>query len=323
MAAKPRSLRKAFAGRLSGPVRKLAGRVWLNASAASGRMRGRPLSLTCMFHLGRSSALGELLDADGRIRWDSEIHQKATRLYARGSQPAAHLVRCRAAATAGRHYGWECKHISEIDLARVGLDAPGYVNAMRGIGLDRAILLRRKNILRQIVSSYAAVQRGGRFHNFGGSAERVQFELPVDGVTITLAEPEPLRDLLGRFARAHEEIRAALSEVPLLELTFEDDIKPGVAGAYERVCRFMGLEPGPVEGRHTPSNPFPLDQMISNMDEVRRHLAGTPFAWMAEPDADGPPAGAERGGRDGGAQDPEAAEEARAAPPVSAGNGVA
>jgi len=242
-----------------------------------------------MFHLGRSgsSALGELLDRHPGVLWDSEIHLKRDGLYGSyGHEPGA-LIRRRSASAGRRAYGWECKHLPEMDLGRFGLSASEYIDRMRSIGMTHVVLLRRKNVFRQILSTAAAVQRGGAFHNYRENPEPVRFRFEVDKATVSLRPGEPLASLIDRFESAHESVRQAAIDMPFLELVYEDDIQHGVAEAYRRVCGFLGIEPSPVAGRRRPSNPFPTRQIVTNIEEIRDHLAGTPHAWMAE-EADEP-----------------------------------
>jgi hypothetical protein len=75
---------------------------------------------------------------------------------------------------------------------------------------------------------------------------------------------------------------ALLADKDVLQLTYEDDILKDPRIAYRRVCGYLGLEPCPAFVRHARSNPFRLDEIIENYDEVKQALSGTEFEWMLE-----------------------------------------
>ena len=50
--------------------------------------------------------------------------------------------------------------------------------------------------------------------------------------------------------------------------------------AYKRVCEFVGIEPTETIVRLKKTNPFQIEDMLENFDEVKSELKNTPYEWM-------------------------------------------
>ena len=66
----------------------------------------------------------------------------------------------------------------------------------------------------------------------------------------------------------------------LLHLTYEDDVKGDPKVAYSNICDFIGVEEEPAEVTLKKSNPYPLNRILVNYDEVARQLKDSPYEWM-------------------------------------------
>jgi len=67
-----------------------------------------------------------------------------------------------------------------------------------------------------------------------------------------------------------------------LWLTYEDDLAPHPEGACQRVCDLVGLTHHPVTVRFGKTNPYNLQDVLTNYSEVAGALRETAFAWMLE-----------------------------------------
>ena len=68
----------------------------------------------------------------------------------------------------------------------------------------------------------------------------------------------------------------------VLHLSYEEHIQDNPKEAYLKICEFLQIKPKKVDVRLSRTNPYPLKDIIENMDEVRDYLHGTPYEWMLE-----------------------------------------
>lgn len=279
--------RNSFYRSMPRPVRSAMLRAVYGARTLTGApFASSRLGTVCMLHTGRcgSSVLAGLLGQHKRVYWDSEVHFK--RWHDSGGDetpydPAAFVSKRRLMA-GGRYYGFEVKFEDHLDPRWLGLSFARYVERIDPIGVTHWILLERKNHLRQVVSVLQAEARGGH-HNVGGKASKLQkITIPIDAVVFFQAPARPLASVLESLDAAYREAERLLAGRPLLHLTYEDDISADPRNAYERVCSFLDIQPGPADVTHKKTNPFPIADSVENWPEVEQALAGTPYAWMLE-----------------------------------------
>lgn len=245
-----------------------------------------------MFHIGRSGStvFADLLNQHPQIYWDGEAYlslfskvfeswnEKVEKLEA--SVPPLDLIQFlhdRMAFAGQRYYGFEVKFF-HLRLANVAL--PDYFDQLRQLGFDHFIVLKRRNFLRKIVSSLAARKRAATYHRqVGTQLELTRVYLDVGQIVID-RDAKPLLALLDMYQQCFHELDQYLDIANVLRLTYEDDIAADPRAAYQRACAFLDLAPHSVSVRYGRTNPFPLQEIIINYDEVKRVLADTPFAWM-------------------------------------------
>lgn len=229
-----------------------------------------------MFHVGRSGSrvLASLLDQHPRIFWDGEIYEPSHRLWRPGRDPLRILDRRRRRAGC-RYYGCELKF---FHARLVGMPLPALVDALFARGFDHFIVLRRRNTLRKVVSS-VRLHSEKRSHRRKGEAELKRITLDVDDVRID-RDRKPLLAYLEDYERQFEALDRLLEGRDVLRLTYEEDVADDPTRAYRRCCGFLGLSPRPVEVAYGRTNPFPLSDIVVNLDEVEDALRGTPYEWM-------------------------------------------
>lgn len=240
-----------------------------------------------MFHIGRSGStvLGELLGQHPDVHWDGEVHRPAVRALKRGRKRASvktadpiGALATRIAASPKPVYGFEVKF---FHLRVLGVTLARYLDALQGLNVSRFIVLRRRNTLRKVVSSLVAQQAGAYRLPAGAQPKPRQVEVNVERLVID-ADAKPLLAFLEGYERAFAGIEKHLAARQSLTLVYEDDLLLDPVSGYRRTCEFLGLAPAAAEVRAGRNNPFPLEQIVSNIDQVRSALAGTPFAWMAQ-----------------------------------------
>lgn len=232
----------------------------------------------CMFHVGRSGStvLADQLGQHPGVRWGKELFDpKRHRL----DPPGALDLLDRAVAAAGpRLFGFEVKF---YHLAAAGLDAASLLAALDRRGFGRFVVLRRRNLLRKIVSSQVA-RRTGRWHLPAGQAPELR-PLRIDPQAVAIdGGTAPLLAVLARYEAEFRALEPLLQDREVLELHYEDDIAPDPGRAYRRTTAFLGLPGHEAAVRLRPTTPWPLAAVVENFAELRAHLAGTPYAWMAD-----------------------------------------
>ena len=96
------------------------------------------------------------------------------------------------------------------------------------------------------------------------------------------ADCKPLVGYLDDYSERFETLARLLSGRHSLTLTYEDDVSDDPRHAYRKVCDFLGLNAPEPEVPFGKTNPFPLSEIVTNLDEVATSLAGTRYEWMIE-----------------------------------------
>jgi len=243
-----------------------------------------------MFHVGRSGStvLSNLLSQNPVIEWEVEPFEN---LAAHNQKTARQIVRWLPIRIAPFHYLHKRRKRSVAPF--YGFDIKFYHLSDRGIelgealkrlgsqGFERIISLKRKNLLRKIVSSVSALQQGS-YHlgtNVRSHCEPVFIDpnaVLIDGDNTGLAER------FQRWQDCFEALEEQVSAFRSLTLTYEDDILVDPQAGYRRVCEFLEVEPGKVTVRHSRTTPTPLHQMVRNWNQICDALAGTKWEWMLD-----------------------------------------
>ena len=244
-----------------------------------------------MFHIGRcgSTVLGQLLNQHPRIYWASELYspifyrwQKANAgVETVGCMPvdAIHYLTQSMRAARHRHYGFEMK---PFHFRLIGYSVKSYLDHLDSLGFSHYVLLDRRNRLRKVVSSLIAHERGRPYHIGRRSKAKLnRIRIEVDNVRIDF-DQKPLVEYLADYEVQIESLKAALDDNYVLSLTYEEDIRENPVKAYFRVCDFIGVQPEKASIKLSRTNPFPLEAMVENLDEVRESLRGTPYERMLE-----------------------------------------
>ncbi len=257
-----------------------------------------------MFHIGRSGStvLTSLLNKHRKIHCDGELlhgyygafHERMqsqganTRFLWNSSRYFPHdpigFIRSRMPyAGLQAVYGFEAKF---FHLKFNQLTLPSFLDAVQRLGFDHFIVLERRNYLRKVVSSVVAHGKA-QFHvKSGESVDLSRVTLDVNRVEID-SDSKPLIAYLEDYAENFRRLRELLGGQQVAWLTYEDDVLADPLRAYRRCCDFLHLEPGAPSVGLSRTNPFPLADIVINLEEVARYLQGTPFAWMLDDEPGG------------------------------------
>jgi hypothetical protein len=241
----------------------------------------------CMFHIGRcgSTVIGDLLGKHPKILWDGEVF---SRYFINNDDAAGHrdwnelygvnvLIR-KMRSVIRKYYGFEVKH---AHLKELTSSLPEYIKTLKQLGFDHFIVLERKNHLRSIVS-YTIARETKRWHiHDHENATTKKINLNTNKVYLEYKEI-PLLQALKTMNDYYSDLRKALDSTKskCLDLIYDDDIKNDPLIAYHKTMTYLNLKPAKPKVRFNRTNPFPIQDMVSNYDELANHLSGTPYEWM-------------------------------------------
>lgn len=247
-----------------------------------------------ILHIGRcgSTALSRMLGrTPGVLNGREPLNPRHTRTFERWllgiSSPGLEAMRREARLAGARQYvgsltfGQLCGH----DL----LEAGETLAALEERGVHRFVILERRNSLRVLVS-FLIARETEDWHLTKGDGPRPprQVRLKVGGEPYPEFAPQvpddapDLKRIFTSWSRWYQDLRREAPAAQVLDLSYEDDVLPDLNATYRRTCAFLGVEAAPIQPDLRRTNPQPLSQLVTNLDEVREDLAGTPFAWMTD-----------------------------------------
>lgn len=239
------------------------------------------------FHTGRcgSTVLSHLLNKHAGVLNDGEIFEQSYKnaLGKGSSLPPIEFLQERMAhaASRGKIYGCEVKLIRGTHLDTVGTTQAAAPQLFHDAGIDKFVLLHRRNHLDRIVSQLVAIERKSYVLRNGDDAEIPKFNLPLKQVRVGKGT-YTLLDAIEMFDQDQNALRQGLedAELPYIELVYEDDILNDPNTAVRKIADFIGFDfqPQPSELRKVVSKS--KDEFILNFDEIHRTLENTPYAWM-------------------------------------------
>ena len=243
---------------------------------------GRPArGSVAMFHVGRSGStvLARMLGRHSQVRWGKELFYDVESKIP-GFRPTPRWVRSaiEVAVYAQRcgYFGFETK-ATQFGPHCISMTVEEYVSLLQGLGFRHFIVLTRNNLLRVLVSGLVGNQ-SGKWHTASG---------PSAPTRVTVDPDQPwgpwagsLTDILDYYRNYYAELEMPLTHQARLDLNYEADIEGDPAVGYQKICRFLDIEPEPSDIPLALTNPFSLEEMILNYEEVSDALRGTRFEWM-------------------------------------------
>lgn len=139
----------------------------------------------------------------------------------------------------------------------------------------RVILLRRQNLLANLVSAKVALCTGQY------NVRDVQARPDLPQVTL---KPDQCEDWFKRIRLNETMLGALFREVPCLDITYEDLVRD-VDASDARICEFLGVDARRLRQDTIKLDRFPLSERIENYDTLKRHFAATRWAEFFSDDA--------------------------------------
>ena len=264
--------------------------IVLNAFSGSKRTKN-----VVMFHIGRSGStvLGDLFNQNEHIFWDSEI-------FMRNRMPAtlrpfnrplfalpSLLIGTRRMRTIKPIYGYEAKL---AHIRRLGRTLEQFLSDMKKLEFGHYIVLRRRNHLRSIISHLRAKQQGywhQKAQGTAGFSGQSSAGVMLDVTSVAMGTDRsgkqlPLVEHIESVEIQFSHLNELLCGSPVLDLVYEDHIEQDPTVAYRKVCDFLDIAPAEVAVQLKKTNPWPIEDLVSNYDEVEKALTGSKYEWMLD-----------------------------------------
>jgi hypothetical protein len=252
--------------------------------------RRRNKNNVCIFHNGRcgSTVVGNLLGKHNKIHWDGQIYAKlfvkpdgktfGKTEFEKGL--AIDVLNDRMKDVFTKFYGFDVKrnHISWLNFS-----VSDYVQQLVHMGFDQFVVLERKNHLRTILS-YTIAREAGVWH-LHRNEQPVEKAIHINPDKVYLEYEEiDLLEALDEISNYYVTLRKVFAELNLsyLNLIYEEDIREDPLNAYRKIIDHIGLKPKHPKTRFNRTNPFPINKMVSNYDELAKYLSNTPYKWMLD-----------------------------------------
>lgn len=279
-----RSITSLLPPRIITPARQVA-RVFDQMIGLMGSSR-RP-GVIAMYHVGRcgSTVIGQLIDQHPKVFWDGEIYFQKWKesKFKFETFSNVRFLRRRMLASSDRYYGFELKFLDSQHLAIINSSIEKVVDDFIASGVNKHIILERKNYLRMLISWVVGRQRMQHHIKSDEKAILTKVRLEANNLSFgTIQKPKSLIDWFQTIEDAYRNLRLLLSETENLDLIYEADIENDPYIAYRRVCSFLGLEEKATELTLSRTNPFPVADMLDNYDQIVQILRGTKYEWMLD-----------------------------------------
>ena len=260
---------------------KLKWRTYSYFKAIFGFVPALPVFLRptnfCIWHSGRcgSTVLASMLKQHPKIYCAEELLETYSKSYESWADKSGGWSggkwRIRRSMQKGgtKVSGFEMK-IWHLHRLRVSVSEA--MNFLRGINFNRHIVLERQNYLRVIVSGHI-LRKTSRSH--------IKLDESTPNLSKVYINLEELDSSICKFSDFYTELKMLLGQ-DCLWLLYEKDILEEPNIAFRKVTDFLGLEPLTATVRLRRTNPYPLQEIILNFDEISAHLKDTTHEWMLE-----------------------------------------
>ena len=230
----------------------------------------------CIWHSGRcgSTVLSSMLQQHPKIYCAQELLEVYSKSYVDLADKSGAWsegkwrVRREMLKGGAKVFGFEMKI---WHLSRLGVSTREAMNFLNKIGFNKHIVLERQNYLRVITSGRVA-KKTSCYHIKSKTT-------PI--VTKIYINPENLDSSIRKFADFYTELKMLLGQ-NCLWLLYEKDILQNPNIAFHKVIDFLKLEQLEATVSLRRTNPYPLQEIIENFDEISVQLKGTAHEWMLE-----------------------------------------
>lgn len=239
-----------------------------------------------MMHIGRvgSTVIGDMMNQHPDIFWDGEPFEKLMRI---GSEKPDNFVETTIRKSQNKQisklFSFATKFLPEQHLWEecIDMDLESYIKLLQNMGFKRYIIIKRKNYLRQVISILVG-EKKKKWHSKKEVNEATKINVPINNFESEYKLKLPLIDYFNRIDRQYSLLEEILNPDQVLIINYEKDIMNDPFKAYNKVCGFMGVKSLSPKINFRKTNPFLLNEMIDNFEEVKMSLKNTKYSWMLE-----------------------------------------
>lgn len=240
-----------------------------------------------IFHVGRcgSTVICNVLNQNALIECRGEIFNPYMRKKQAGETipNASEILRQITSSKTKTHQIFEIKFLQYQHPGIFGMKLPELLSLFHEHGFHKFIVLERSNYLRRMVSHCVAQQTKVYQIKGDGEAQLNQIYLNTKEIDVGSGK-HSLIGWLNIISDAYTDIRTLLTNESFLEVGYEKDIQISVLPAYVKICEYLEVRPEEVKVQLKRTNPFPLQKIILNYDEVFNLLKDSPYEWMLAED---------------------------------------
>jgi hypothetical protein len=239
-----------------------------------------------MFHSARcgSTVIGDLLAKNPELAWNKEIFNKNNgKYYIKPDwkrDPIRKTILWHMYSERRSFVGFETTIMPSQQLGPsiIGMTMEDYIGLLVKTGVTHFIILKRENHLRRCIS--AELMRKNEMAHTRKIVDKIT-SLKLDVLNTQLGNTKmPLLEIFKQTDERYAQLQSLLTNYKTLKITYEADVSDDPQAAYRKVCDFINVKKVPVDTDYKKTNPFPLDQVLENFDEVAALLKGTSYAWM-------------------------------------------
>ena len=226
-----------------------------------------------MFHLGRcgSTAVAHHLQQHPQIKWAGEIIEHESE-----KDAALNKINLFATNSFRKYSGIEIK---PFHLRNCRISPQEFLNYLTDKHFSKIIFLTRKNMLRQLISSLISRQTKVWHIKKTDHQKLHQIHLNPNAITVR-GNTRSLIETLEQIEKDISDFEKILQNYTVLRLYYEDDVLSSPAIGYKKICEFSGIPHIENSISLVKTNPFPLQEIITNFSEIKEHLDNTRFEWM-------------------------------------------
>lgn len=235
-----------------------------------------------IFHIGRcgSSILSSMLNQNPMIQSEGEIfhrYMKDTVL-----KPDIYsILNDILKNNKNKIKIFEIKFLKSQQLSLFNIALKDIIKIFIDFGFTRFIILQRANYLNRMISHCIAQETNAYYLRSFNTPVKHPIVLNIDEIKIGL-QSNTLIEWFKIFDESYHELNELLIEHPKIELNYELDIEHSPIHGYKKVCDFLDISDSPVNIPFKKMNPFPINEILLNYEEIYTLISKTQYRWMLE-----------------------------------------
>ena len=237
-----------------------------------------------MLHIGRvgSTVIGDMMNQHSQIFWDGEPFEKlmksgtnksvnfTKRIINKSSNKQRTPIHCFATKFMPEQHLWnEC----------INMDLTSYIEVLKEMNYNKFLFIKRKNYLSQIVSVLVG-RKKKQWHSENKTDKVTKIKVDVNNYKAGYELNLPLLEYFESIDKQYKLLGELVDEKNMITISYEEDIEKDPFIAYNKICDFIEIDNQEPIISYKKTNPFSLEDMIENFEEVELILMGTKYEWM-------------------------------------------